>query len=379
MRNLRDLREFKQEYNKPQKALSMPPGEVRKLEREQFPTLSHSSRLEGMSDEQVSQASEAARKWLFTILDYHGRSMERGHAMRMFRLAVEKEREGRKGDWTALEQLYMALSSLELTSPEDRLKAGFMVVLHGNLSERLRDVSEAAAMRTERLQYESDMEAETMAMLDQIVQRTESIKVDHFACAIPLSLLTAIAHNTSVVDDNAGCCPICHNSYTDLSEFTVEELLADYPVRIKYCGHIVGKACLEQWMVTPKIDEAKYPYRTCPLCRVDIEGTETPEALEVLRTHLLSQRRAGECLRRLVYDYGVQVEECVETVAACISEEIACKELLAEVGRQGGSEKQERGLKARLEQLDKEKWTWGFKGDGLWKQVSEAWMNSTDS
>ena len=208
MRNLRGLREFKHEYNKPQKALSMPPGEVRKLEGQQFPALSHSSRLEGMSDEQVSQASEAAQTWLFTILDYHGRSMERGHAMRMFRLAIEKEMADQKGDWTALEQLYMALSSLELTSPEDRLKAGFMVVLHGNLSERLRDVSEAAAMRTERLQYESDMEAETMAMLDQIVQRTESIKVDHFACAIPLSLLTAIAHNTSVVDDNAGCCPI---------------------------------------------------------------------------------------------------------------------------------------------------------------------------
>ena len=132
-------------------------------------------------------------------------------------------------------------------------------------------------------------------------------------------------------------------------------------------------------MVTPKIDEAKYPYRTCPLCRVDIEGIETPEALEVLRTHLLSQRRGGECLRRLVYDYGVQVEESVEAVAACISEEIACKELLAEVRRQGGNEMQERALKARLEQLNKEKWMWGFKGDGSWKQVSEAWMNSTDS
>jgi len=379
MRNLGGLREFEEEYNKPRKALSLTPGEVRKLERQQFPTSSHSSRLEDMSDEQVSQASEAARKWLFTILDYHGRSMERDQEMRMFRLAVEKEMEDRTGDWTDLEQLYMSLSSLELTSPEDRLKAGFMVVLHGNLSERLRDVSEAAAILTERLQYESNMGAETTAMLNRIAQRTESIKVDHFACAVPLSLLTTIAHNTSVVDDNAGCCPICQNSYTDLSEFTVEELLADYPVRIKYCDHIIGKACLEQWMVTPKIDEAKYPYRTCPLCRVDIEGIETPEALEVLRTHLLSQRRGGECLRRLVYDYGVQVEESVEAVAACISEEIACKELLAEVRRQGGNEMQERALKARLEQLNKEKWMWGFKGDGSWKQVSEAWMNSTDS
>ncbi|KAI1538659.1 hypothetical protein PtrSN001C_003367 [Pyrenophora tritici-repentis] len=382
LRNLRNLRKFEKEADESRQALSMTPGELRKLERHHFPlnTLIHPLRLGDMDDEQVRQASGAAQAWLFTVLDYHGRTMGREHEIRLFRLAVEKER--RRDDLTDQEQLYMALSNPGLSSSEDRLRAGFMVVLHENLPERLQDVSEVAGRRTRRIIEESNMDDEMMNIVEFIVERTQFIKVDHFACAIPLSLLTDIAGNTSVVDDNAGCCPVCQNSYTDLSEFTVKDLLADYPVRIKYCGHVVGKACLEQWMVTPKIDEAKYPYRTCPLCRVKIEGVEspTPAALLSLRNHLLADGRATITLRTMLYEFGVDVEESVETICACMSEEIACLELLAEVERRGGDYKeQERVLKYRLEQLKKEKRVWGFRGDGIWKKFRDDWMNSTDS
>lgn len=379
MRNLRDLRKFGQEYDKPRKALSMTPGELRKLERQHFPTLSHPSILEGMSDEQVSQAAKAAKEWLFTVLDFHTRTMAKDHEMRMFRQAVEKELGDGRKDWTEQEQLYMALSNLELTSPEDRLKAAFMVVLHGNLPDKLEDISKAAAIRTERLQDHSDADAELVDMLEQIADRTQSIEVDHFACAIPLSLLTTIADNKSVVDDNAGCCPICQNSYTDLSEFTVEELLADYPVRIKYCNHVVGKSCLEQWMITPKINEARYPHRTCPLCRVKIEGVEAPKTPRELQKHLLKDRRALESVRKLVYDFGVTVEESIDTILACMSEEIACNELLAEIKRGGGDKEKDSVLKGRLDTLKKEKRVWGFRGDGVWRRLREEWMNSTKS
>ncbi|CAA9962844.1 zf-RING-2 multi-domain protein [Pyrenophora teres f. maculata] len=382
LRNLRGLRKFEKEADRSRQALSMTPGELRKPEQQHFPfdTSKHPLRLADMSDEQVRQAAEAAQAWLFTMLDYHGRTMNRDQEMRLFRLAVEKE--GRRDVLTDQEQLYMALSDPGLTSPEDRLKAGFMIVLHGNLAEKLQDVSEVASRRIQCLIHESYMDAGMMDAFDHIADRMEFIKVDHFACAIPLSLLTTIAGNTSVIDDNAGCCPICQNSYTDLSEFTVEELLADYPVRIKYCGHVVGKACLEQWMMTPKIDEAKYPHRTCPLCRVKIEGVETPAppALLSLRNHLLADGRALKSLRKLMYEFGVHVEESIEAISACMSEEIACLELLAEVERRGGDDKEQKMvLKGRLDQLNQEKWVWGFKGDGVWKQLRDGWMNSTYS
>jgi hypothetical protein len=52
--------------------------------------------------------------------------------------------------------------------------------------------------------------------------------------------------------------PICQYSYTVLSTTnTVADLLSDFPVRINYCGHVVGRACLGKWMATPPLHEIK--------------------------------------------------------------------------------------------------------------------------
>jgi hypothetical protein len=376
LRSLRDLRKFKDGHKNLKAVLSMTSVELRKLEEHHFPSATHTSRLAIMSHEEIQRQGDAAQKWLLDMLDCQDRVMTREYGLRMFRLAVEKQMNGRQHDWTHKERLFMALTDLNLASPEERLRAAFTVVLHLNYAESQQDVSQAIPKLTERLKHACELDAELFETREDIFERTQSISVDHFACAIPLSLLTVRANNASVVDDNAGCCPICQNSYTSLKDFSIEELLADYPVRIKHCGHIVGKACLERWMRTPKIDEAKYPHRTCPLCRVKIEGVEPPAVPRGLLKHYTTNRRALETVRELVYGYDMDRQDCNSAISACMSEEIACEELMSQVKRNDSGERDDRILKDKLLSLRKEKWAWGFRGDGVWAKLKDEWMNS---
>ncbi|KAL1799233.1 hypothetical protein ACET3X_003270 [Alternaria dauci] len=329
-----------------------------------------------MSDGEVDQEAEAARLWLLGILKCQDRVMSRQHELGMFRRAVEKEMNDRQEDWTDIERLYMALTDRDLATSEERLRATFMVVFHFNYAGRRNDVSEAGAKLTERLQRSSGMDAQLLETRERIAQRTELMEVDDFACAIPLTLLVQTANNASIVDDNDGCCPICQNSYTSHADRPIEELLADYPVRIKYCGHIVGKACLEQWMRTPKIEEAKYPFRTCPHCRTKIEGVKSPPVPEGLLTYLKTDRRAMETVRELTYGYDMDLEECLGAISACMSEEISCIQLLSEVKWTENEKKDKRVLEDKLASLSKEKWAWGFRGDGIWAKLRAEWMDS---
>lgn len=225
------------------------------------------------------------------------------------------------------------------------------------------------------------MNAIADVIFERIYDRANLSRVDQFTCAVSLS--QASCTSPSIVDDNAGCCPVCHCSYTDLCTFPTRELLSDFPVRIKYCGHIVGKACLEQWMATPKIDEAKYPYRTCPLCRVKIEGVSEPRFPNGLLHHLKSSRRGHETVREFVYGWDLELADCMVAVVGCMSDEIATEALLEEIAKKrtesGNHESYEEGeqiLKERMEELSKEKWVWGFRGNRVWSKLRDEWMNS---
>ncbi|XP_014558813.1 hypothetical protein COCVIDRAFT_93496 [Bipolaris victoriae FI3] len=374
MRILEDVCRLAKEDGQLENVLCIAPDMLRRLEKHRFP---YPSRLEGLSDARVVEEATAARKWLFAVLGCQIKVMPREQEMRTIKLAVGKQLKGQQGDWSEKERLYMALTDYSLPSCESRLQAGFMVVLHRNLAEHLQDVVKLGAVYTERLQRLSDEAADFLDTLTHIADKAESIVVDHFACAIPLAQLATTANDTPAIsDDSAACCPICQNPYTALSEFPIYELLDDYPVRIKHCGHVVGKACLEQWMMTPKIDEAKYPHRTCPLCRVKVEGVKPPETPRALKKHFQDDRRAMEALFELIYGFGVEVEDCMSAVAKCMSEEIACIELSTVVARNGSNEEQCEVLKKKLKELQKEKRVWGFRGDGVWSRLREEWMNS---
>lgn len=372
MHNLQDMHKFRKSHDKLEDLLCLEPESLRRLEKQRF----HSHiRLENMTDAEVVKEAIAARQWLLIVLECQGLVMAQDQEMRVITHAVKQQLKGLQSDWTDKERLYIALTEDTFSSPRERLQAAHVLALHRNLMERLQDISKAAAIHNERLQRKSDDTIGFLQVLQGIMDRAQAAIVDHFACAIPLAQLSH-GNDPAVTDDNAMCCPICQHSYSDLSEFSVGELLDDYPVRIKHCGHVVGKACLEQWMETPKIDEAKYPYRTCPLCRVKVEGVKDPETPRGLKEHLKKDRRAMEALFELVFGFGMDREDSVNAILACMSEEIACSELLAEVELNGGDDEQVLVLTDKLEELRQEKRVWGFRGDAVWAPLRKEWMDS---
>jgi hypothetical protein len=351
---------------------------LRKLDRQHLPPSASPSRLESRPDEQIQEEFERAQRWLAEMLTLHVKILNREHYIRTLRSAIEKELAGAKEKWSDVERLYMALTDANVPDPKQRLGTAVLLVLELNLAERLAEVSKLATQRHEAAQRTASLGKKANDIRSQIVERTREIKIDHFACAIPLATLK---QQPDIVDENQGCCPVCQNSYTDLSTNTLPDLLADFPVRIKYCRHVIGKACLEQWMGTPKIDEAKYPHRTCPLCRVKIEGVRSPKYPESLKIHLKTDRRAKETLKEMVYGWDMEMDECLDTIAMCMSEEIACEELLEVVKDRAGRtrwscEDDKKMLEDKMKKLKEERWVWGFRGDRGWRQMRDEWMTS---
>lgn len=293
--------------------------------------------------------------------------------------AIEKEMQGRTHDWSDIERFFMAVTDPSLTSYGERLAAASDVALQRDFVNRLAAVKDKSHEHLERDRRAKTANGKAEDIRTSIINRIKTERIDHFACAVPLSTVQTMRET----GDQEVSCPICHNSFTDAQTFSIEELLADYPVRIKYCGHIVGKACLEQWMDTPKIDEAKYPYRSCPLCRIKIEGVPVPAVPATVRNHINTDMKASANRRKLeeMSDCEVELEECLDAISACMSEEIASEELLAELTRRvSGSDAKlyaQRGfLREKLERLVMERWTWGFRGNTVWKKTRDEWMMS---
>lgn len=380
MRNLQGLGTSKQEREN-KSIVDLTPSEIRSLSQQCNPSSSPLLRLHTLSDAEVLEQVNNARDWLLSVLQYHSHLLLREGELRMLRSAVEKQLTGRQETWSEKERLYMTLTDQSLASPRDRLISSIILVLNLNLAEHLKEVSRLADRHCTRMQRTIIAEDELVPTHGLIVEKIQSNIVDHFACAIPLSLLSA-SRCGSVLDANAGCCPVCQNDYTAFTMFSIKDLLEDYPIRIKYCGHIIGKACLERWMNTPKIDEARYPFRTCPLCRVKIEGVPAPRLPEALKQHTKTSRRAMDTIRELTYGWGMELEECFDSIVVCMSEEIACEQLLAEVQRQRGSASDsgstvnEKLLLDKLDQLNALKRAWGFRGEGAWRKTRDEWMNS---
>ncbi|CAO2647388.1 Nn.00g083100.m01.CDS01 [Neocucurbitaria sp. VM-36] len=370
------------EIRNPKVLLPESPGELRELDLQHLSYLTPSSRLNVMTDDDVVKEALKARRWLFQMLNWHGLSFDREREVRMFRAMAEKEMASEENEpaWTEMERVYMALTDYTLASPEERLQAAFALVLQLNFAERLKDVKDRARMSTQRIIRASAMDSAIDETRDKIAQK--AMIVDHIACAVPFSSITPSV-NPAVVDYHAGCCAICYSSCTALSTSSISDLLADFPVRIKHCGHIIGKACLEQWMDTPKIQEARYTDRTCPMCRIKIGGAKHTMMLRGVIDRLKHERRAIDTVKDLAYFWDMDSLGIVEAIARTMSEEIACEELMGEIKRRRSElgddkafEKEEVYLKERMNELSKEKWAWGFRGDAAWRPLRDFWMNS---
>ncbi|KAF1967308.1 hypothetical protein BU23DRAFT_602986 [Bimuria novae-zelandiae CBS 107.79] len=326
------------------------------------------------SSDQIKREIEQAQTWLLQTITLQARHLPREHMIRILRFALEKP----ESDWNDIDKLYMALTDAEESDAEDRLDFAFALVLHYRYAETyapvLRKLQEHEQHRIRLERQRSPTGPSQEAIRARISQKVQSVKVDNFACAIPVSSIV----NTPSEEERG--CPVCRNDYLDFASFDIADLIADYPVKIKYCGHVIGKSCLETWMDTPLADPAKYPHRTCPLCRTEIEGVDLPTQPDFLRQHVDEDRRAVFLADRL----GLEDEECWDGLLRLMSEEIVLEELLAEVEGKlmvNGEEqeclaKAKTVLKDKLKELGEEKGAWGFSTkEAKWAIAKKAWAN----
>lgn len=328
-------------------------------------------RLDTMdSPEQVMEETQKTRNWLLQTIKIQEVVLDKPKITRLLRSSLEKE----KNERSDLETLYTLLTDTDEDDPQARLDLAFMMALHFDYPEKHKDTFEKLKQHADRLSKLSDPIEE--ALRRRIVEKARSVKVDMFACAVPLSPIVSSG------DQDEHECPICRNSYHDFANFAIEDLVADYPVRIKYCGHVVGKSCLEMWMKTPLADAARFPNRTCPLCRTDIEGVVDPPAPEELWSHIENNPR----VIKLIQSTGLDPEECVFAVQRLMSEQLALFELLNELvdrmeteGGEGDAIAKARTfLKRQLRKLGPEKTMWGFgRQEEKWEGLRKQWMDTS--
>ncbi|KAL1597278.1 hypothetical protein SLS60_008862 [Paraconiothyrium brasiliense] len=329
-----------------------------------------------VSVEQTRQELEQARSWLLQIISLQTRHLSKGGMNHLFGRAIEEPAD----TWTDMEKLYMALTGEEHGNVEESLEYAFSVALHYQYAESHRyTLSRLQQQEDRRVRHEKKRSLprpSEEAIRNRILHKLQSVDVNNFTCAVPISSL-----NESLSEDS-GACPVCRNAYLDFASFPAEDLISDYPVKIKYCGHIIGKSCLETWMETPLADPAKYPHRTCPLCRKAIEGVELPAPPQIIQQHVEENRNAISLADRL----GLEDEECWDALLGLVSEEILLKELESEVKGKllvgGGDEerlkKAQMVLSSKLEELDEEKVMWGFGNNyEAWMQAKLEWPNAS--
>ena len=340
----------------------------------------------------VQEEFKKARTWLLGVIRMQEKVYSRSHMVRLLREGVESEArrglgddpgkvEAGAGSSRDLQMLYMTLTQPDEDDPEDvnewdyedHLDVAFLIAMHCDYARKYADVLEKLYESTGRRRSKSL--SPTQSIMRRIIQKTQSAKVDGFACAIPLAAIKLMP-----LTDQA--CGICQNGYLDVQSFSTEDLIADYPVRIKYCGHVFGKKCLETWMETPLMDAAKYPHHTCPVCRVKIEGRQVPRAPRELIKHYREEDAIETVMREA--DNELEEEDCRDGILRCISEEVALVELSKEVEgpRIAGKLRSEKlrqcseVLGKGLEEIKEERRMWGFVGEKketMWRKIGEEW------
>ncbi|KAF2865793.1 hypothetical protein BDV95DRAFT_612366 [Massariosphaeria phaeospora] len=300
---------------------------------------------------------QQAQAWLFAVIAYH-ETLGRGYFFPLFRFAIETDRD----KWSEVQELYMVLTDGE--DATQQIRVALAVIVHGNHASRLRDVHERANQHME-WQAKHTITPDLVEAREAVANKSRTSKVDGFTCAVSLNTLKR---------DEDRSCPICQNSHLDFSSFTLEDLIADYPVQIKFCGHIIGKSCLELWIDTPLTDPARYPHRTCPICRVQITGRDLAPPSRELQNHVRFNASCHE-LKKAVW---MKNSECWLAIKRMMSEETALealrKELLEQKDAEDYNTKQEE-LDNKLNDLKPLKKALGF-GEQLWKKLRAEWQEA---
>ncbi|KAF2703063.1 hypothetical protein K504DRAFT_495914 [Pleomassaria siparia CBS 279.74] len=341
------------------------------MSRLQIPLTTNSSPTPRPPEELLDSARKA-RKWLLEMIKYQS-FLDRGHFVRLFRSIVVLE----PPNWTDLQQMYYVLTNDELGDEENRLRAAFVLCMQGRFASRYKTELKKAKEHVylNSLQQLLHTDPVMMEAMDNAQDKADGVIIDHFACAIPL-----YPHITQTSSEEESC-SICQNSHVDFATSTVKDLLADYPVRIKYCGHVFGKSCLEQWMTTQVLNPAKINYTQCPMCRRQISDLEPP----MLPEDMIDKIQHSKFIEQVRKCTDMDDEQCEDGIKRVMSEEIAVLELRAEFERfknrdvegldEGNLRDVERQLKRAAKRVKKEKQIWHVREDS-WITARKEWMES---
>jgi hypothetical protein len=329
-----------------------------------------------VSSQELIQSAQKARTWLLQIISTQS-NYDRSHFIRLFRSTLETD----SGQWTDLQHLYHTVTNPKIGDAAQRLRVAFAICLQGNFANKyaLELSRSQQSVYLRGLPHSSYVTPAILSARHRLADKTESSKIDSFACAVPLFSIHA---STCEAEKE---CPICRESYlpfTDNSISTINDLLADYPVRIKYCGHVVGKYCLEMWWGTPNKNLAKFPFKTCPLCRTKISDREGEEP--ELSKEMMHRIRHSRFVRQVRESTGMEEEDVVVGVKMGMSEGIAVLELVEEVKRvkrigsvEGEVVKEtEMALEGRLIEVRKEREVWRIP-DYLYDRARREWMEAS--
>ncbi|KAF2649139.1 hypothetical protein K491DRAFT_762601 [Lophiostoma macrostomum CBS 122681] len=310
------------------------------------------------------RTAHQTREWLMRLVLVQERFGQR-YFMNLFRTTLTGNQ-----DWNDMQKMYMVLTHPDLPNAMARLYCTFAMCLSLGIAEANPFALEMVERYVEREEATKAKSANRSAR-DLASQRQKIVEKSR------VSMIDAFASAVVPLQKTENECGVCRESYVDSKNYDLDSSLADYPVRIKYCGHVVGKGCLETWVRLGSMDPARYPYVTCPVCRTQITERRIPEIchgwlpLFAESTGLLNMRRLT----------GMRSEEMCKAIKMLINEEAAASQLLlattmpeTSVDEKKAAEA-EAALREALLEIRGQKKVWGFT-DEAWATMQRAWLRS---
>lgn len=358
---------------------SISPDDVRALVVRHFSHWTARAFLESYFTHVLTEAYREAVDWVLVMLELSEvAGWER--LSNTFKEAVKKSTSTPQGVWDTEQHCMMTFANDDQPDVGLRFHAGIAWAMEHLFRERQildQAVIAAEAEARELRAKERDREAHETRRL--MVRDLRESLVDHFACSVPLSQVRSPGSQSPLTD----CCAICQESYTDFTVRPIATVHADYPVRIKFCGHVFGRSCLEKWLRTKNRNTARFPNQSCPICRTEIEGVRPPPLPESARRHFFTQRRGLEAMKLFTAVHGKRQEDVMTMLLRAFSKDVAAEELIGELQRQRAergealaSEDEQSFFAGHVIQRDRVQWAMGFRGHRDWDRVRDDWVAS---
>jgi hypothetical protein len=323
----------------------------------------------------------SAREWLLKKIEWQAYITPEDDTMTMIREAIQKGPHA----WDADERFYMTLTDPAESNALKRLKHALLLVLQHKYAVRFQETlgkleTEAfevslKAIGDSKTQWDlvTEEDVNQWGTLTRMLGRGELCYSDKVACPVRLSYF-----ETHDVEKK---CSVCLADFADITiDNEIEAVCNDYPVKLKGCGHIIGKNCLHEWLrvayLAPDAYHGDNHRFNCPLCRRPVSFWSTTDIPIFMRKHI------GHGIGSLkAQKWRMRVNQCQASIRALMNAEIILEELNRLVdhdivcnSRVAAMDARKAFLKMHEDRVKDEKLMWGFGGqERLWKSSLNLW------